>query len=99
MNCDFCEVILEADANFCSRCGNATGQRAFDASTPHVRITSAKSVFSAEIMRALATRIGRARLRLAKWVFGQAGSYLSLNRPPLVRSARFTELCEESERT
>ncbi len=26
MNCDFCDTDLAANANFCNRCGNATGE-------------------------------------------------------------------------
>ena len=26
MNCDFCGTALASDANFCNRCGNATGE-------------------------------------------------------------------------
>ena len=58
MNCNFCEITLGADANFCSRCGNATGQRDFDASSPLMPISDAQSVFIAAIKWAVATRIG-----------------------------------------
>ena len=71
MNCNFCEITLGADANFCSRCGNAISQRDFDASTPRVPMSNAQSVFTGVAKWALASRIGASTMGfglLGLWV-------------------------------
>lgn len=71
MNCNFCEITLGADANFCSRCGNAISQRDFDASTPRVPISNAQTVFTGVPKWALSSRIGASTIGfglLGLWV-------------------------------